>query len=124
LQRPTRSNLTITETATGVYLCKYAQAGLSIVSARADVVLASAIIGSGSTSFNTAVPGYAVISGDFMSGGTSYYAADSTQTTFVILCIVAANNALGHVYGLGNTSSVANYRISYDVVMSTSTYNQ
>lgn len=122
--KPSKNNITITRKGAGIYIAKYAQAGLSVVDSRASIGPNSNIVGAGSVAVLTAVPGYAVISSDFMTSDGTNYKADATNTTFLILCLNAANNALSDVYSLGNTSSKANFRLSFEVVLATSAMNQ
>lgn len=126
-QRPSKSNVTITRKATGVYTLAYSQATLSVVSSRVQLGQATNI---GTASVPTSVIGEVMISADFMTtnaGGTAF-AADTTNTTLVVLCFAAASNptslTAADVYTLGNTSSLPNYRICYDIVLATSTMNQ
>jgi hypothetical protein len=126
--RPSKSNVTITRSAAGVYLIAYIEPCLTVVSSSVSLGPATAVVGTGSVAFATAPPGLCWISKDFMtSDGSGHYKSDATLTT--LLCLVTnfnsgAGGTLTDVYGLGNTSSVANYRLSYDIVLSTSTMNQ
>lgn len=121
--RPSKSNVTITRKAAGVYLVKYAQAGVSLVMADPQLGYATNIIGNGSVAVGTALPGYCIASQDFMSSDGTSYKADSTSTTVLILVFNSTNNALSDIYTLSNTSSKPNLRLSFELILATSSMN-
>jgi len=123
--RPSKGEFTVTRKAAGVYVVTMNMATVSVVESSAQIGPASAVVGAGSVAFLTAMPGYAVASQDFMttdSGGT-HYAKDATNKSILVLVLAAANNAASDVYSLGNTSSVANYRCSFEFILATSSLN-
>lgn len=130
LIRPGKGNFTVTRKAQGVYVVAYQQAGLSVVASNAIIGEDANIVGGGSVAFDTTVPGTVTISKDFMTcdAGATHYAADTTNKSMLILVYAAASNptslTLTDVYGLGNTSSKANYRVSFEYIIATSTENQ
>jgi hypothetical protein len=122
--RPSKGNFTVTRVNTGVYVVKYQQAALSVVSARCELG-AGAGLATGNVAFQTALFGYATISQDFMTTNANVnYAADTTNTSLLILCYNSSDNALTDVYTLSNTSSKANLRLSFDVTLATSAMNK
>ncbi len=127
-QRPSKNEVTITRKAQGVYLVVLNQPSLSVVMADAWLGYASAIVGAGSVSLGTTVMGTVNCSADYMSSDGTHYSADTTNTSFLILVYAAASNptslTLTDVYGLGNTSGVANFRVCYEFQVATSTMNQ
>lgn len=122
--RPSKGDFTVTRKAAGVYIVKYQQAGTTVVNSSATLGYAANVIGNGSVGVATAVPGYTIISTDFMTSDGTSYKSDSTNTTMLILCFNSANNALSDVYTLSNTSSKPNVRLSFEYIISTSTMNQ
>lgn len=131
VQRPTRNECTITRVAAGVYNLKLNQPAISVIKAVAFLGYTAAIIGtSGTVALPTTYPGNVNMSADFMTCDSTgaHFATDSTNSQFLILCYAAASNqtslTLTDVYGLGNTSSVANYRITFEIQVATSTMNQ
>lgn len=127
--RTTKGNFTVTRNAQGAYTVQYAQPGISVVMADAWLTYASAIVGAGSVSLGTSVLGEVNVSGDFMTtdAGGTHYAADPTNSKFLILVYAAASNptslSLTDVYALGNTGGVANYRVNFEFQIATDSSN-
>src|SRR5579872_1576884 len=115
--RPSKGEFTVTRKAAGVYVVSCNMATVSVVEGSAQIGPASNIVGAGSVSLLTAMPGYAVASQDYMSSDGTHYSADTTNKNFLILVLAAANNALADIYSLGNTSSKPNFRCSFEFIL-------
>lgn len=123
--RPGKGEFTVTRKAAGVYVVTSNLATLSVVNADAQIGHTSNIVGAGSVSLATAVPGYTICPADYMTtdAAGTHYAADSTNKNFLILVLNSANNALSDIYSLSNTSSKANYRVGFEFILATSGLN-
>lgn len=124
LIRPNKGNFTVTRKTNGVYVIGYQQSTLSVVRADVSVGPSSALI-AGNGALDVKPAGFALITADFATANAANYATDTTNKNLVIAVFPnATSSATVDVYTLGNTSSKASYRVSFDVTLASSTMNQ